>query len=441
MNPLDVLIGQRMLPRVNGERHTSATYAGFGNRHLMVIADGSRGGRACERSAQVATAAVVARFRVSQDKSNATRLKDAIMEAHAAVRRAAMGSTAEGQAGASLVAVCVEAERVTAARIGGGYAFVVSGGRTLSLFHEDATGMLGDGSSEPQVVTSMMQLPRGSRIIAMNAATGTPVATDLRAVIAERPVQQGASSLVHAARDRGVEGGLVAQMLEVKNDPPRTTPHPALRRITRGQVPTFDADGRRVGVLRSRRRRFAFRRLSALTVALFGLSAAGFYWWNASTIPDESAPEVQGVTPPQSAGPTLPPTSPPSRSPALEVEGLALRAPPPPPPLPAPMHDASKPPEVDTTDMGAPIAPAFAEATPKRAARALKRHILQYYRPNKATYFDTMERWILANRSPHVVSTLLELMKYGSLPVTSRWLETFLPSLVSAGEASNPSSM
>ena len=42
MNALDVLIGQRMLPRANGERHTSATYAGFGNRHLMVIADGAR---------------------------------------------------------------------------------------------------------------------------------------------------------------------------------------------------------------------------------------------------------------------------------------------------------------------------------------------------------------------------------------------------------------
>jgi len=424
MEEVEVTLGQRTLASVRAEQTTAAAYAGLGMRHLMLIADGADGPVPSRLAAQVATSATLARFRASLFPHTAEQLEEAFHEAHQAVRRGALGSHAEGGAGASMIGVVIEAGGVTAARIGGGRVYLITGGAVRPLFRDDGRGTVGDGETRAETASYTEPLPRGARIILMTEAVARAVVADVDQLAGSAPAQLAAGRLADAARRRGQYAALAVQVVEVQHIPTRPGPHPAVGRLQRGAGRTLSADGRWLGShqdswARARRTRG---------------DAGWILWFFIAVILGAGAALIaqpgDAAAPPEEAAPTLR-QHPPTTATPIEAEPDAevARAPTAPEPtLPAGL----------SAEQAQEIAAIFAREPTSRASRALRNYITRRYARDGEQVFADLEAWILARNDPEIVATLVDAMQDQRLRRTHRWISELLPRLFERSDDDDP---
>lgn len=424
MDELEVTLGQRAVASVHGDQTTATAYAGLGARHVLLVADGAAGPVATRLAAQVATSAALARFRASVFPHTEEQLVEAFAEAHQAVRRGAMGTHADGNAGASMVAVVVEARGVVAARVGGGRVYVIDDGLVRPLFRDEGQGYIGDGERIPDIVTHDEPLTRGGRVVVMNESVARAVAADVDR-LASGPAQLAAGRLVDAARRRAQYDPLAVQVMEVHHAPPRPGHHPAFSRLDRDSGRTLSADGRWIGpsdAVRARSQR-GRGRSEIGWVIWFGLAVligAGA----ALVVAEPTAPEPDPMRVERRVEP-----SPTAR--VVEPDArVAADAAPAEPDVAAP---AGLP-----TEIAADIDAAFAHDSPTRAARALRSYITRRFAADGDQVFSDLEAWLESHDDPAIIATLLELMKERELKRTHRWLTDLLPRLYSRGGGDEP---
>jgi len=411
---LEVTLGQRALPSVHGEQTTATAYAGLGSRHLLVAADGAAGPIPTRLAAQVATASAVARFRASVFPNTEEQLVEAFAEAQQAVRRGALGTHAEGRAGAAMVAVVVEPSGVTAARVGGGRVHVLTDGVLRSLFRDDGYGHVGDGSTAAEIATYAEPLPAGGRVILITESVARAVAADLDQLASGPAPQLAAARVADAARRRGQYEPVAVQVCEIQDTPARFGPHPAFARIDREQSRTLSADGRWIGPSDSARARPHQRRAETgwllwfFIAALLGAGAALVV--NGASDTYEPTPRPVVAAPDVREGDVTPARSAVSTSDVVEIDVADV----------APALSA----ELETE-----IAALFDHGAPTRTARALRGYITRRWPKDGEVVFEDLERWILAHGDPEVVAALLELMKDRDLKRTSKWLAELIPRL------------
>lgn len=427
MDELEVTLGQRAVASVHGDQTTATAYAGLGARHVLLVADGAAGPVATRLAAQVATSAALARFRASVFPHTEEQLVEAFAEAHQAVRRGAMGTHADGNAGASMVAVVVEARGVVAARVGGGRVYVIDDGVVRPLFRDEGEGYIGDGAQIPDIVTHDEPLTRGGRVVVMNESVARAVAADVDR-LASGPAQLAAGRLADAARRRAQYDPLAVQVMEVHHAPARPGHHPAFSRLDRDSGRTLSADGRWIGpsdAIRARSQRGRGRGEIGWVI-WFGLAV--LVGAGAALIAVEPAPAEPD---PMRVDPALVErrVDPVPTAEALEAdargdldEATAADA--------APASGLS---EEVTADIDA----AFGHDSPSRAARALRSYITRRFAADGDQVFDDLEAWLERHDDPAIIATLLELMKERDLKRTHRWLTDLLPRLYSRGGGDN----
>lgn len=413
---LEVTLGQRTLASVHGEQTTATAYAGLGTRHLLLTADGAEGPVPSRLAAQIATSAAVARFRGSVFPHTEEQLREAVAEAHQAVRRGALGTHAEGQAGASLTVVVIEPGGVTAARVGGGRVYVLIRDRLRPLFREEGRGYVGDPSSTTEIVSFLEPLPAGSRIIAVTEAVARAVAADLDQLASGPPAQLVATRLTDAARRRGQYEALAAQVCEIQESPMRPGPHPAFARIDREASRTLSADGRWLGPADPSRGRPHSRTESGwfiwfFVAALLGAGAAFIAHGGGAGPAREAAPVAHAPDSDAIAATTAPPDP----GPSDDVGGAA--------------PDAGAP--ILAPNVAADIAALFEHATPTRAAHAIRNYITKRWQSDGDRVFDDLEAWITTHDDPVIIGALLELSRDRDLRRTYKWLNDLLPRLYS----------
>ena len=421
MEELEIALGQRTLPSVHGEQTTATAYAGLGNRHLIVLADGGVGQVPSRLAAQIATSAVIARFRASVFPRTFEQLQEAVAEAHLAVRRGVLGSPAEGLAGTSLLAVVVEPGGVVAARVGGGRVYILTRDTRRSLFKEEGHGAIGaEPVAQAEIVRDDGPLPPGSRIVCATEAVARATAADLDHLAFGPPAQLAAARLTDAARRRGQYEPLAAQVCEVQRTPERDGPHPALARIDRESSRTLSADGRWIGPTEPTRGRARPRGRDGhqeaggggwlLWFALAALLGAG-----AALI--AHAPADAPLPEPVVTAPALPPTPPPTPSLLPDAGPTDAAEPDAAPAAPVALAHADD------------IAALFADPHPVRAARAVRNYITKRWVGDGEQVFADLEAWIAAHEDPAIFAALLELMKDQDLKRTHKWVSELLPRL------------
>ncbi|MCB9733530.1 MAG: protein phosphatase 2C domain-containing protein [Deltaproteobacteria bacterium] len=419
MDELEVTIGQRSLASVHGEQTTAAAYAGLGARHLLVIADGADGPVPTRLAAQVAASAAVARFRASVFPRTEEQLEEAFTEAHHAVRRGAIGSHAEGQSGASMVAVVIEGRAISAARIGGGRVYILDEDHVHALFRDGGEGFVGDVRFPTELAIHDNPLRKGARVIMMSESVARGVIADFEQLAGEPPPQLSAARLVEAARRRGQYAALTAQVVEVQQAVGRGGPHPAVSRLGRATRRTLSADGRWLGketesgsTARSQARAEAGWALWFALAVLLGAGAALIaHGGGDDPAQGADAQVARAVTTPMPEIHLDPPTRP---------------APPPPDVVDAPPSSGL------TLDVEEEIGALFDKGSPPRSARALKNYITKRYPIDGDGVFADLEAWIMAHDDPSVVATLLELVQEEKLKKTQRWITELLPRLYQA---------
>lgn len=417
MDELEVTIGQRSLASVHGEQTTAAAYAGLGARHLLVIADGADGPVPSRLAAQVATSAAVARFRASVFPRTEEQLEEAFTEAHHAVRRGAIGSHAEGQAGASMVAVVIEARAISAARIGGGRVYILDEDHVHALFRDGGEGFVGDVRFPTELAIHDNPLRKGARVLMMSESVARGVIADFEQLAGEPPPQLSAARLVEAARRRGQYAALSAQVALVEQDVGRGGLHPVIARLGRASQRTLSADGRWLGREREHVGGRAQARAEAGWVLWFVLAVllgagTALLSHDGGGDADLQAAVTRATAPPSPEIHLDPPTRPPPPEPDVVV------APPP----------TGLAPELEE-EIGA----LFDKGSPPRSARALKNYITKRYVHDGDGVFTDLEAWIVAHNDPSVVATLLELVQEEKLKRTQRWITELLPRLYSDG--------
>jgi len=75
------------------------------------------------------------------------------------------------------------------------------------------------------------------------------------------------------------------------------------------------------------------------------------------------------------------------------------------------------------------IARALSGTNPKRSARRLSRYLRKRFRRVGYPAYREVGRWIRRHPSPHVVETLLEMMKRDEPKRTRRWLAKLIGTL------------
>ena len=387
---LDVAVGHGSSPSTGGAATTASTYAGFGHLHLLVVADGAAGPVPSRIAAQAAVSAVTASVRATSGHTVDERLFAAFRDAHRAVRRSAVGSHAEGRAGAAVAALVLTRERVTLARIGGGRAYVVSSDGNISRFAPSvADGYVGDAVSVPELVSRPTHLMTSDRLVLATEATARTIASDLASLCRGDSPQAVAQRLAATARRRGESGALLVQVLEVRSEHVEREAHPAVARLARGHARTYDVEGRRVHGLRERPRHRSGPGRLAVVVALAGALTGGALGWLTSR-----------------PGP-----------PAAHTSRGAPDAPTPPPPPPAPVSPtATRPP---AEDAGPPLheealAEAFREPSSiAGCAKAVRRYLDRTWRQEGQRGLDRAAAWVELNRSKHVIDVLVAVLQGG----------------------------
>ena len=227
---VDIGLGQRLLASVHGDQTLALAYAGFGTRHVVILADGAAGFVPTRLAAEVAVAAALGRIRSSALPDMRQVVTEAIGEAHHAVRRALIGTAAEAEGGASILVVVLEGVGVLAARVGRGRLYVVGKDRRggarvlLSAGSEAVLGRLGPLGTIDVVETP---LTLGDRLVMLSESALRPLAADLAQLVVGQPAQLAAQRVADAARRRGEADAIGCAVLEWNMDAPRAA-HPSL---------------------------------------------------------------------------------------------------------------------------------------------------------------------------------------------------------------------
>ena len=297
MNELEVGVGQWSEPGRSGEATTASAYAGFGEYHLVVVADGARGATPAKSVAQAAVAALTAAFRAgSPHTAVAERLADAFRSVHGAIKDATIGTHAEGRGGAEIAAFIIEAGHVTFARIGGGRLYILESHGALSFPVSATNGFAGDGVSEPDIVTRAVALMPGDRLVLATEATARTIAADIGALAQSSSPQLTAQALVGAARRRGERGALVAHVVEVRSEATKRGRRPTLTTADISTPPAIGLDGRQMRGLPSAKRQGNIP--WGWLIALISLAAITAYWpAEFFTAPMTSEPEAMNGLP------------------------------------------------------------------------------------------------------------------------------------------------
>jgi len=410
MEELEITLGQRALPSVHGEQTTASAYAGLGSRHILVLADGAAGEVPSRLAAQTACSAAMARIRASVLPDFTATLEEAFAEAHAAVRRVLIGTTAEGRGQTALLVVTIDASGVIAARVGGGRVYLLRGARLDALFRgagPEGLGAPAGAPAEPEIVGAGEALGTGDRILVLSESAVRPLAADLERLGQGPPPQLAAGRLADAARRRGQLDPISVHVVEIAGDAPRMGPHPALARIERAAQRTFDPDGRLLG-------RDAPSR--APDRARVGLGA----WFVIAALLGV------GV--------------------ALAVDAASRPAPAPAPPAPPPIVRGpdvvdrevvtASAPEVSVPEVAPPdpeVAALLEGDSAARVARQIRNYITRRFPDDGEAVFARLEAAILARgKDPRVIEALLELMRESELKRTARWVQDLLPRLYAA---------
>jgi hypothetical protein len=438
-NILDVVVGQRSEPALGGDKPHVVSYAGMGVRHVLALADASTGPMPTRMAPQRAAAALVARLRTSLYMTAEERLLEAFSDAHDAVRQAAVGTHAQGRAGAGLVAALVDAGGVTFGRIGAGRAFLVLDGHARAVFDAMAHGLVGDGRTLPQIVRHDRPLPPGARVVLISDGAAHAVAGDLADLVVRAPPQLAAVRVVEAARHRGRREGLACLVLEVVTDLLRSH-HPAVEKVTAPEeAPLTDERGLvRTPPRRPRRIQTATGRGSAggLWLALLASMAVGAVT-ALLTHPMGPAPQAASTAP--EARPQATPVAPAQAADVPAPQALAAAAS---PDSGDGSPDASGDEDAATQALPPKVAEslerAFAADSVKHASWALRRHLRKRFRRIGYPAYDEASAWVRAHRSPRVVAVLAYLLKGKPPQRTQRWLAKLLPELYAAAAAGLP---
>ena len=277
MNELEVGVGQWSEPGRSGVATTASAYAGFGEYHLVVVADGSKGATPAKSVAQAAVAAVTSTFRAGNPHTAvAERLADAFRSVHSAIAEATLGTPAEGRGGAEIAAFIIEPGHVTFARVGGGRLYILESHGAVSFPVSATSGFAGDGTTEPDIVTRAVALLPGDRLVLATESTARTIAADIGALAQSSSPQLTAQALVGAARRRGERGALVAHVVEVRSEATPRTRRPTLTSNDLAPPTALDLDGRRLNGLPSSNRQ---RNLPwGWLIALASLAVVAAYW-------------------------------------------------------------------------------------------------------------------------------------------------------------------
>ena len=305
MNELEVGVGQWSEPGRSGSATTASAYAGFGEYHLVVVADSAKGATPSKAVAQAAVAAVTSAFRAgSSHTAVAERLADAFRSVHAAIQEATIGTQAEGRGGADISAFIIEPGHVTFARVGGGRLYILESHGAVSFPVSQTTGFAGDGTTEPDIVTRAVALMPGDRLVLATEATARTIAADIGALAQSSSPQLTAQALVGAARRRGERGALVAHVVEIRSEAHSRTRRPTLATVDVPTPPAIGLDGRQMRGMPNGKSRSGLP--WGWGIALVVLVAATAYWpaefWLTPVVSDPGQlsspePEAQPATP------------------------------------------------------------------------------------------------------------------------------------------------
>jgi hypothetical protein len=289
MNELEVGVGQWSEPGRSGSSTTASAYAGFGEYHLVVVADSAKGATPTKSIAQAAVAAVTSAFRSgSAQTAVAERLADAFRSVHAAIQEATIGTQAEGRGGAEIAAFIIEPGHVTFARVGGGRLYVLESHGAVSFPVSHTSGFAGDGTTEPDIVTRAVALMPGDRLVLTTEATARTIAADIGALAQSSSPQLTAQALVGAARRRGERGALVAHVVEIRSEAPSRTRRPTLATADIPVPPAIGLDGRQMRGMPSSKTQSNLP--WGWLIALASLAAVTAYWpaefWLAPVVSD-----------------------------------------------------------------------------------------------------------------------------------------------------------
>ncbi len=443
MDELEITLGQRTVAAVHGEQTTATSYAGLGSRHVLVIGDGAFGPVPTRLAAQIAVSATIARFRSSLFPQTNEQLGEAFAEAHGAVRRAAIGSHAEGRAGASLIAVVVEATGITAARVGGGRAYILLDDAAYPLYDSRGDGFVGDESTAVEFAMWPEPLPKGARIVVLSESTARAVAADVEQLAGAPPPQLAAARVADAARRRGQYEPLAVQVVEMASEATRPGPHPAVEKLSRGGPPrTLSADGRWIGPASNMRTRSKRQQTEAGWVLFFFLSivcgAAMALVIHDVITPDEPSDDTVAAETDVIEGDAQDVTS--------DIIVAVADTGPAPIILPADPIDQADPnrpiaynPTVSNTQVYRQVPNErvlngiFSRNTTRSAAHGLKSYIARYFKQEGASVFDDLETFVLQNNDSFTLQTLRDMRRYRKLARTQRWLDQIIPRL-EAGE-------
>jgi len=417
LEELEITLGQRSLPSINGEQTTASAYAGLGARHLVLLGDGAAGAVPSRLAAQVACSSALARMRASVFRELGAQIEEAFAEAHGAVRRALIGTAAEDKGGASLVLVVVDSASVVAARVGGGRVYLLRGHRLEPLFREAGPGILGQGQAWPEVVEVRDHLAAGDRLLVLSESTVRVTGADLMQLVRDPPAQLAAARLADAARRRGQHDPIAVHIVEVQSDAtrPADRPHPAIARLARDRPATIDSDGSVIGAARAARA----DRLEHIGRGRAQRQSGWILWFVIAVVAGAGAALVAS-----GGGPATTPRVDPDAAPVATAITDVVEP-----------TEVAAAPEVVAPPEPPELAALFAADTKERLARNLRNHVTKSFPSKGDAVFVELEAAVLARRrDPLVVQALVELLKEPELKRTARWVQELLPRLVGGDE-------
>ena len=446
-SPLEVGVGQRTLAGLDGEVPPIASYGGFGARHVAVVAAAREPPVATRLGPQRAASAILGRARSSLLELRPDRLAAAFQEAHSAVARAAEEARLPAGVGAGVVAALLDPGGLTVGRVGRGRAILLMDGGVRALFRRPpAPGYVGDGRAVPEIVSVPGPLPSGARLVLLTDGAAAAVSGDVDALTRGVPPQRAALNLTEAARRRGHRQALAALVLEVASDLQRER-HPAAGPVAQRLEPPAE----HAHAFTPRRRPIQTRAPSpergGLWFAFLGAALAGGAVALATTPRSPEEPvtvhrltEARGAPSDGAHGASRVPAGGlglgPAGSRSRASGTAALGAP------DAVGPDA--PAEGDAEASGATslgpqdarpvphadrIARALSGTSAKRSARRLSRYLRKRFRRVGYPAYREVGRWVEEHPSPHVVETLLEMMKRDQPKRTRRWLAKLMAAL------------
>lgn len=414
---LEVIVGQRTARADDGTgaQTVRATYAGLGTRHLLVVCDASAAPVATQLAARHASESVADAFKGARSPRSSTRLEAALAKADRAIRDAALGSHAEGRAGAAIIAAALDAQDgLSVARLGGGRAILISQGVVRPLFAEPGRGYAGDGVTPPELARVPGPLPVGSRLILLSEPLASAVGADAVELSRGMAPQLAAVRLVETGRGRGRQEALGCLVLDVESE---ALDHEGVHPLYRRLEPELGADPEALATRRA-------RPIAALVFFLVGLlMGSGVAIQRAeSARADAEKRRAALARAAREQVPVEPPAPEPQDLPVAEVA---------PPPEVAPDLGPSEPTPAERRFEARMRRIFFEQKRPRSSAYRLRTYLVRAQRKQGKKVFRRVEAWVRrhAPDDKRVVSALVELMRIQPDRKTRDWLSKLLPDL------------